>query len=75
MKSPLCRLVICRRALKKWSEARDFMPWVMFREEYIYTFAEEMCSATAFYMTALRDELLPCCWHIFRNMKSNTYDT
>ena len=39
MKSPLCRLVICRRALKKWSEARDFMPWVMFREEYIYTFA------------------------------------
>ena len=75
MKSPLCRLVICRRALKKWSEARDFMPWVMSREEYIYTFAEEMCSATAFYVTALPDELLPCCWHIFRNMKSNTYDT
>lgn len=75
MKSPLCRLVICRRALKKWSEARDFMPWVMFREEYIYTFAEKMCSATAFFVYVLHDDLLPCCWHIFRNMKSNTYDT
>ncbi|MCI7273520.1 hypothetical protein MR642_04245 [bacterium] len=59
MKSPLCRLVICRRALKKWSEARDFMPWVMFREEYIYTFAEEMCSATAFPVYVLHEDLLP----------------
>ena len=61
--------------MKKKNAGCDFTLWAAFREEYIYTFAEEMCSATAFYVTALPDELLPCCWHIFRNMKSNTYDT
>lgn len=58
MKSPLCRLVICRRALKKWSEARDFTLWAAFREEYIYTFAGVMWQSIALFVFAFRERTL-----------------